>query len=60
MLKRLLLIGYGVVFVALVNTYESYQDNVLLVVLAATVITAGGLAAWLISIRGNSGGNDSE
>ena len=54
MLNRVLLIGYGIVFIGLVNTYERYRDNVLMVVLAATVITAGGLAAWLISIRGRN------
>ena len=54
MLNRVLLIGYAVIFIGLVNTYDSYQGNILLVVLAATAITAGGLAAWLISIRGRN------
>ena len=47
-------------FIGLVNSYESYQDNVLLVVLAATAITAGGLVAWLVSIRGRNQKPDPE
>lgn len=58
MLNRVLLIGYAVLFIGLVNSYESYQDNVLLVVLAATAITAGGLVAWLVSIRGRNNDQD--
>jgi hypothetical protein len=59
-LNRILLVGYVAMFFGLVSSYEAYKDNTLLVVFAATLITAGGLAAWLVSIRGNSAGNDSE
>ena len=52
MSNRLILLGYAAVFFGLTSTYENYKDNLFVVLLAVTVITVGGLIAWLISIRG--------
>ena len=38
-------------FYVLTSSYDSYRDNIVLVIGAVVLITAGGLAAWIISIR---------
>ena len=51
MSNKLILLIYAAVFFGLTSTYETYTDNLVLVLLAVAVITFGGLIAWLISIR---------
>ena len=54
MRNKLLLLGYLTLFFVIVSNYDLYKENIVVVVLAASVILIGGLAAWLISIRGAS------
>ena len=51
MRNRNILIGYLVLFALVVGLYDSYKENDLLVVLAASIILVAGLAAWVWSIQ---------
>ena len=54
------LLGYLALFFLVVSFYDSYKQNDLLVILAAAVILAGGLAAWLWSVQPKKGDDDGE
>ena len=43
--------GYLALFFTVVSFYDLYKDSDLLVVLAATVILIGGMAAWIWSVQ---------
>jgi hypothetical protein len=51
MRNRRILLGYLAVFFSVVYFYDSYRENTLLVILAVTVISLGGLAAWVWSVQ---------
>jgi hypothetical protein len=56
--NRRILLGYLAVFFSVVYFYDSYRDNTLLVILAVTVISLGGLAAWVWSVQPNKDDED--
>jgi len=58
MRNRRILLGYLAVFFSIVYFYDSYRDNTLLVILAVTVISLGGLAAWVWSVQPNNDDKD--
>jgi hypothetical protein len=51
MRNRWILAGYLIVFFTVIWFYDSYRDNILLVILATAIITIGGLVAWVWSIQ---------
>ena len=51
MRNRWILVGYLIVFFTVIWFYDSYRDNILLVILATAIITIGGLVAWVWSIQ---------
>jgi hypothetical protein len=51
MRNRRILLGYLAVFFSVVYFYDSYRDNTLLVILAVTIVSLGGLAAWVWSVQ---------
>jgi hypothetical protein len=53
MRNRLILLGYLVLFFGVVSLYDTYKDNDLAVILAATIILITGLLAWVWSIQPN-------
>lgn len=55
MRNRWILLGYLSLFFVVVGLYDSYRENVLLVILAAAVILVGGLVAWIWSVQPKKG-----
>jgi hypothetical protein len=53
MRNRWILLGYLVLFFGVVSFYDSYKDNTLAVIIAATIILITGLLAWVWSIQPN-------
>ena len=51
MSNKLVLTIYAAVFAATIWSYDLYKESTIAVVLAAALITVGGLAAWLYSAR---------
>ncbi len=51
MRNRWILIGYLTLFFGVVGFYDSYKENILLVILAAAIILIAGLIAWVWSIQ---------
>jgi hypothetical protein len=51
MRNRWILVGYLSLFFTVVWFYGAYRDNTLLVILAAAIVSIGGLAAWVWSIQ---------
>ena len=51
MRNRRILLGYLAVFFSVVYFYDSYREKTLLVILAVTLISLGGLAAWVWSVQ---------
>jgi general stress protein CsbA len=60
MRNRWILLGYLSLFFIVVSLYDAYQENELLVILAAAIILIGGLAAWLWSVQPKKGDQDPE
>jgi hypothetical protein len=58
MRNRRILLGYLAVFFSVVYFYDSYRENTLLVILAVTVISLEGLAAWVWSVQPNNDDKD--
>ena len=51
MRNRWILLGYLVLFFALVSFYDAYKDNVYIVALVALILCFAGLAAWVWSVQ---------
>lgn len=51
MRNRWILLGYLVLFFALVSLYDAYKDNVYVVALVAVILSFAGLAAWVWSVQ---------
>ena len=53
MRNRWILLGYLALFFGVVSLFDTYKDNDLAVILAATIILNTGLLAWVWSIQPN-------
>jgi hypothetical protein len=51
MRNRWILLGYLALFFGVVSLYDSYKENTLLVILAASIILIAGPIAWVWSIQ---------
>jgi hypothetical protein len=51
MRNRWILLGYLALFFGVVSLHDTYKDNDLAVILAATIILITGLIAWVWSIQ---------
>lgn len=51
MRNRWILLGYLALFFTVISFYDSYKDNILLVIVAAAIILIAGLLSWVWSIQ---------